>query len=447
MEEYIVQYERTVTPIYPADAAAIVHSLDLHVSPEIENSNGPLEVLEAGTGHGSLTLHLARALHAGYAGRKGERYSGYPTAYLHSVDKSKASIRAAENLIKGFRRGMYSGKSLKFYRSDLEFWLRLQLNLRKNGSSPHGIPDRMDWSSMIRNSSSESELLGETEFTEDVPFLSACVLDMPDIRPVLPLLQRALHRGAIVGYWAPSVTQIADVIRYLKMHKSPFYVEKVLEFVSGNSGAGAKAWDVRMAKVKSRDNERAANVVNQPTRLADRLQEMKRARAQSTQKGNQTTKAELPRPSKNLAKFQQLADRFQQLKRTGAQTIENSDPLIKEDPQNDDQTIEKSIETQQENSTHTPHSYGFENVDQYEMVCRPKVGDRTVGGGFYLLMRRTAYDEEPQRTLRPTLTENSHSDDDLAPWEKMHLRSMSSAGKSVANDARLASLVSFLGKE
>ncbi|OAA36595.1 tRNA (adenine-N(1)-)-methyltransferase [Beauveria brongniartii RCEF 3172] len=69
LASYIVNSDRVATPIYPSDAVTIVSLLDLHpVRPGEEDEgqpdDGPFEVFEAGTGMGSLSLHIARALHA-----------------------------------------------------------------------------------------------------------------------------------------------------------------------------------------------------------------------------------------------------------------------------------------------------------------------------------------------------------------------------------------------
>jgi tRNA (adenine57-N1/adenine58-N1)-methyltransferase len=58
LDEYVRFSRRLVTPIYPADANLIVNLLDLH--PEVYDperaGKETLEILEAGTGHGGLTL-------------------------------------------------------------------------------------------------------------------------------------------------------------------------------------------------------------------------------------------------------------------------------------------------------------------------------------------------------------------------------------------------------
>ncbi|RVD87742.1 uncharacterized protein DFL_001954 [Arthrobotrys flagrans] len=307
MEEYIVLSNRIVTPIYPADAAAIVQSLDLHVSAEIDPEDGPLEVLEAGTGHGSLTLHLARALYAGHLGKEN------PVSILHSVEKDKKVHEAAMKLLKGFRRGIYDGPGVKFYNDDVEAWLRARL------PSPEASEVPAIESISEENTAQETSLTDKPA-TESAkrPLLSACVLDLPEIRPLLPLLQDNMHLGAILGYWAPSITQISAVVEHVKLNRLPFLVEKVLEFGNGVGGAGARVWDVRPALVRSR------------------VKANKSHRSASSQRSAEDDETE---------------------------TTANEDAVAKED-----QTKKPTAE--------------------WEMVCRPKTGERTVGGGFYLIMRR-----------------------------------------------------------
>ena len=64
--EYTNYTKRLVTPLYPHDANLIVSLLDINPSPprSTDNLDEKYEVFEAGTGHGALTLHLARAIQA-----------------------------------------------------------------------------------------------------------------------------------------------------------------------------------------------------------------------------------------------------------------------------------------------------------------------------------------------------------------------------------------------
>src|SRR4051812_9042450 len=102
MEEYILKSPRIVTPIYPTDAASIAALLNLHVSPPESPDEPPVEVLEAGTGHGSLTLSIARQLYAANV------MPGATGAVLHTIETRESHTRAAERLLARFRRGIYS---------------------------------------------------------------------------------------------------------------------------------------------------------------------------------------------------------------------------------------------------------------------------------------------------------------------------------------------------
>ncbi|KAF3911864.1 hypothetical protein AA313_de0209434 [Arthrobotrys entomopaga] len=342
LEEYILYSERIVTPIYPGDAAAIVQSLDLHVSPPCADATAsePLQVLEAGTGHGSLTLHLARALSAGLGT---ESTSSNPTAILHTIEKDTRISNHAEKLVKNFRRGMYDKPGLKFYCEDVKHWLESQIALRASSQKR---------ASTAINEAKPTDTTSENlTWTEYNPFLSACVLDMPDIRHIFPLLVQAMHPGAILGYWVPSITQITGLVEHVKLQRIPFYVEKVLEYGNGGGGAGARVWDVRLAAIRSRVK---STDIDMPVKS--------------------------PRGSVGLRKF--LA---------GAQ--QESEEAIEEDA---------SIQGHS-GSSQTPLSNNMStmNDSSLEMVCRPKTGERTQGGGFYLLMRRIGQQTECPNSGNP----------------------------------------------
>jgi hypothetical protein len=89
-----------------------------------------LEIFEAGTGHGSLTLALARAVHAGNSHLKtpvdsdGE-WKKRRSAVIHSLDISEKHSLHACTVVHGFRRGMYS-RSFEFYVGDPTQWMLRQ---------------------------------------------------------------------------------------------------------------------------------------------------------------------------------------------------------------------------------------------------------------------------------------------------------------------------------
>ncbi|KAK6544227.1 hypothetical protein TWF694_000930 [Orbilia ellipsospora] len=339
LEEHILYSERGVTPIYPGDAAAIVQSLDLHVSPPCADPtlSEPLEVLEAGTGHGSLTLQLARALSAGL-GSKSPITS--PVAILHTVERDTRISNHAEKLVKSFRRGIYDRPGLNFYCDDVKQWLESQITLR---ATQKRTPTTVTAAEETTSTTSES-----ITWTEYKPFLSACVLDMPDIKHILPLLAQAMHPAAILGYWVPSITQITSVIEHIQLQRIPFYVEKVLEYGNGGGGAGARVWDVRLAQVRSR-----MKPVATPTKP--------------------------PRGTAGLRRF---------LAATQQESEENPATEDEGDSSQPSLSSDTSI---------------MDNKHGLEMVCRPKTGERTQGGGFYLLMRRIGQQTEDPSSESPRI--------------------------------------------
>lgn len=203
--------------------------LDIHVD---AGASPPLEIFEAGTGHGSLTLALARAVHAGNshlprpmtAEAKAQR-----GGIIHSLDRSSRHSRAARDVVRGFRRGMYSD-NVEFYIGDPSEWMRSQLESRGMAANP------------------EEEKIGEG-------FLYAVILDLPSPEEHLAAAAEALIPDGIVCVFCPSITQVASCISHARKHGLPLVLDKVLEFPGGGgTGAGLRAWDVRFAHVRARSD-------------------------------------------------------------------------------------------------------------------------------------------------------------------------------------------------
>ncbi|KAJ5637989.1 hypothetical protein N7490_007868 [Penicillium lividum] len=324
LEEYVTLTPRLVTPIYAHDANLIVSLLDIHTNPTASNdTQPPIEILESGTGHGSLTLHLARALHAAnttppqrptssqiqyVAGRnRSPTESGIPDtdqqpstendpvqqewdawrtergAIIHTVDVSSKFAKLAEKNVKGFRRGIYSG-TVDFYVGAVEEWINAQVALR-------------------------------TKPGEQVkPFLSYAILDMPSAHERIPLVKDIIHRDGKLIVFAPSITQIGDCVRMVQKMNRPFVLDRVVELGSGLTSG--RNWDVRLAVKKSASDPSTWD---------------------STTEGEEATADEAP----------------------------DSEPV--------------SVEPL------APSAFDEANA---VMVCRPKVGLRTMGGGFVGVWRR-----------------------------------------------------------
>ncbi|KAH0538680.1 hypothetical protein FGG08_004755 [Glutinoglossum americanum] len=256
--------------IYPADANLIVSLFDIHVTPpslSSENST-PLEILEAGTGHGSLTLHLARAVHAantacpplpslqtkssdlkkqispttevdlGDAGvplkEAGvdksvleeerrcafEEWKSTRGAIVHTLDIDPHNSRHAERIVRGFHCGIYAG-NVDFHVGDVSSWVTAQLQLRTTTSTNPTTPQ---------------------------PFLSHIFLDIPNVHAHLSKLQDSLHTDGLLIVFTPSITQIAACVQLIKEQKLPFAMDQVVELGLATTGLGSgRQWDVRVA--------------------------------------------------------------------------------------------------------------------------------------------------------------------------------------------------------
>ncbi|KAJ5544642.1 hypothetical protein N7535_006965 [Penicillium sp. DV-2018c] len=267
LEEYVALTPRLVTPIYPQDANLISSLLDIHVNtPAADETQPPLEILESGTGHGSLTLHLARAIHAanttpppsparsqikyieGRINRPGEKDSEQTkeesaetaadpaqeewdawraerNAVIHTVDVSPKFSALAERNVRGFRRGIYAG-NVDFYVGPVETWVAQQKERRK----------KTGLASLAGGSTVE-------------PFLSHVILDMPSSNLRVPHVTPMLKRDGLLVVFMPSITQIGECLQLIRDQRLPLVQEKVIELGSGISGG--RLWDVRFATKKS----------------------------------------------------------------------------------------------------------------------------------------------------------------------------------------------------
>ncbi|KAF9735397.1 hypothetical protein PMIN06_002617 [Paraphaeosphaeria minitans] len=242
LAEYVRLTPRLVTPIYPSDANLIVSLLDLHVDTPSSSANGnpPVEILEAGTGHGALTLHLARAIHAAnsplpklqnYASEQEaedpvylgesladlqdaniEAWRANRGAIVHTLDISGKHSKHARKIVEGFRHGMYAG-SVDFHVGDPASWITEQLKARK---------------------------------TED-PFLSHVLLDLPGADSYLGVVASALQVNGLLAVFNPSITQIVECVEKIRKDRMPYLLEQVVEL----GASTIREWDVRAVRPRA----------------------------------------------------------------------------------------------------------------------------------------------------------------------------------------------------
>lgn len=218
--------------------------LDIHVDTPSGglSTEPPLEILEAGTGHGALTLHLSRAVHAAnppvpkipsYASTHEEEpedavYLGESVsdlqesgkeswkknrrAIVHTLDISSKHSKHAKKIVEGFRDGMYAG-NVDFHVGDVSAWVTSQKASRK---------------------------------TEE-PFLTHVFLDLPNANRHFEKIAPVLHVNGILAVFNPSITQIADCVETIREQRMPYLLDQVIEL----GASTIREWDVRAVKPRA----------------------------------------------------------------------------------------------------------------------------------------------------------------------------------------------------
>jgi tRNA (adenine57-N1/adenine58-N1)-methyltransferase len=225
----------------------------------------PWEILEAGTGHGSLTLHLSRAIHAANSACPPIPITVHPTktdivnkppshqsiapekakqaeqspraedeevvkpfdksieiweswrsrrkAIIHTVDISKDYSQHAQQIVRKFKNGMYFG-NIDFHVSELRDFFEH----RQNKAAP--------------------QLL-----------LSHIILDLPGAHSHIPLVSPHLHVSGKLILFVPSITQIVDAVSMIKSLHLPLTLDRVIELGQGISSG--REWDVKAVKIRA----------------------------------------------------------------------------------------------------------------------------------------------------------------------------------------------------
>lgn len=211
--------------------------------PETNKPLPPFEVFEAGTGMGSLTLHLARALNAANptvppmlrdalctARYKSEDYSlelsdearaAYDSyrskrrAVLHTLDQNAKHSRAANKLVRQFRRSLYY-PTVDFHVGAISDYITSRL-----------------------------------AETDKLPFLSHAILDLPSVEDYASPVIQALRPNGLLIVFAPSISQIARFQTWIGQTKQPIRQERVIELEVSTTAdgvldtGGGREWDVK----------------------------------------------------------------------------------------------------------------------------------------------------------------------------------------------------------
>lgn len=281
LDEFTSLAPRRVAPIYATYAETIVALLDIHNEPpSLENDSrksGPtFQILEAGTGHGSLTLQLARAIasanpppsedikpraskltkyRAGEEIDEGDNngesdalneWLKQRRAVVHTVDIDPLNREHADKLIRSFRNAAY-WPHIDFYAGNVKEWAAEKLSS-----------------------------------TEQQPFLDIVILDMPGVEEYISSVVGAVKSGGQLLVFVPQITQVASCVQEIVGNDLGLKLEKVVELGDGISNG--RLWDVRLADLRNTrlskfakdgaehepDSEAELNIVDgrQPTKSA-----------------------------------------------------------------------------------------------------------------------------------------------------------------------------------
>ncbi|KAM3070614.1 hypothetical protein ACMFMF_008066 [Clarireedia jacksonii] len=336
--DYVTLSPRIVTPIYPKDANLIISLLDLNPSVPNETHGGQnearLEIFEAGTGHGALTLHLARAIHGANTAappipepkvdgeinnvdahdflegsREKERvynqWRANRRAVIHTLDSSSTHSKHAEKTVKNFRDGIYY-PHVDFHVGNINGYLSQRLSETGDAFLDHGI------------------------------------LDLPNTHNEMEIVGKCIKPSGILITFCPSITQVMSCLHTVKDKKLQFALESVLELGSGLSGG--REWDVRLVRpralLKAEAEARRSSVVEEGAVIdTDSGTE-----GETSESGNQTEAAG------NLSEISETG-----MTDSDSLTAKRKDPV---DPSG------------------------------WEVICRPMVGTRIIGGGFIGVWRK-----------------------------------------------------------
>ncbi|KAF9919174.1 hypothetical protein FBU30_011135, partial [Linnemannia zychae] len=240
LDEYCTNVKRQATIMYPKDATTAVHLLDLFPG---------AHVLEAGTGNGSMTMYIQRAIQG-------------LGSHLDTVDIRDSHSMQAEKNIERFWRGMY--------RPGITFW-RSAGGLRRVIKRLTGEDQGFDnYPVTISGSTSEEQgpVLGkhyehmtakgleQKESTDPKEVLppnphpkghqyDAISLDLPDTLGVLNDLLPLLKPDRPMCLYMVNMSQVLELVQWMRKNSPGYSVEKVLE-------VGWKEWSVRSAAVRSK---------------------------------------------------------------------------------------------------------------------------------------------------------------------------------------------------
>ena len=193
------------------------------------------------------------------------------------------------------------------------------------------IGDVSDWTAAqiaSRQGSTSQKSVTSDASTEvrPTPFLAHALLDLPSADTHLSSVASVLHPNGVLTVFNPSITQIVQCVERVKAENLPLVLERVVELETGRSGG--RIWDVKAVRVRGMES-----------------------RTKKEDAGE--------------------IDGASETKEGGSESRDSESELPEFAGQDDEQALD-------------PRKRDAE----YVMVCRPKVGEMVVGGGFLGIWRK-----------------------------------------------------------
>ncbi|KAG0344535.1 hypothetical protein BG004_004370 [Podila humilis] len=376
LDEYCTKVKRQATIMYPKDATSAVHLLDLFPG---------AHVLEAGTGNGSMTMYIQRAIQS-------------PKSHLDTVDIRSAHSMQAEQNIERFWRGMYR-PGITFWRSvgglqrvikrltgqDIkkDTFPASSPSLASSSASSSSLPamtaDMDNISSRSTSEEKEDELENEDEkLLPENPHpaghqYDAISLDLPDTKQVLLDLYPLLKVDRPLVLYMVNMSQILEMVQWLRKKNFEGYtLDKVVEIEW-------REWSVRSAAVRSKVQGRvrvgglgAVSLLPPPPLTTAANVAAAAAAAGTETQGEEEEDSTLPSPLPTIASEQEGMSTTTTGTTTTTATITTTPPPPPPPPVN-------------------PHTAASDNIpdDAVGWVCRP-LHKRTGHTGFLVQLRKNS---------------------------------------------------------
>lgn len=204
-----------------------------------------IEILEAGTGMGCLTLYLARALHAGnpfasdtvrHAAQEQftsqlsaadkaalTDYKARRQCVVHSVEMNTKYAAHASQIIASFHNGLYA-PTIDQYVGDVSAWIETEFRRRCTTKPTNPL----------------------------APFLDHIILDLPEAEKHLGMAELALRPDGLLVLFVPSISQVQEAVLHVRAARLALILDDVLEI--GTNVSGGRQWAVELARIRNRSN-------------------------------------------------------------------------------------------------------------------------------------------------------------------------------------------------